>query len=394
MQLIPPTRTSTILARGNACAFLVSFLCVIVGLSSATKSPFAIVTMSMGSLIFGWLLVATVMAHLTSENDLVCALPELAAEFHAMSRFPVVVRVENPSNRWPLLFLTAELITATDGNVLRSPQKFLGMLPRRSAGEFEWTVTVRRRGAFQVHGLEAGTSFPGSLLVRRFFFAFDLPLLALPAVILLNSGVDQLLQGQRRTTGHQPSNPSAMEEFVGVREYRPGDNPRHVSPTLSRRMPDFPWQLVVREYSDPNDSEVTVVLDTVVPPDGAEDRLLMLYRHEKSISFAIALCRRLCELKHAVKFVGCQGDGKVIEIPIRHPSSDIPKLERTLARIEPIRTDEAVRRILVRQSQISDAVLLLISQNDSPTVRNMRSGAVLKVTPEWQASLVSQAVAP
>jgi len=49
---------------------------------------------------------------------------------------------------------------------------------------------------------------------------------------------------------------------------------------------------------------------------------------------------------------------------------------------------------LVRQSQISDAVLLLISQNDSPTVRNMRSGAVLKVTPEWQASLVSQAVAP
>ena len=392
MQLLTPTRTATTLARGNACAFLFSFLCVLVGMSVPTKTPTAIVAMSMGCLIFGWLFVATIIAHVTSENGMVCELPNPGGEFHALTRFPIVVRLENNSNRWPLLFLTAEIITACDGNILRSPQKFIGLLPVRSAGEFAWNITARKRGEYHLHGLEAGTSFPGSLLVRRFFFAFDLPLLALPTVYKLKPKTNELLVGQRQANGHQPSNATALEEFVGVREYRPGDNPRNVCIALSVKMPDFPWQLVVREYEDPTVDEVCVILDTAVPPVGSESDSLMLYRFEKSISFAVALCRQLCERKHPVLFIACQADGKTVEMLLKQPSKEIPILERKLARIKPIRDVEASNRVIRRQAQVSDAILLFVGLLNEPGRGSHRLAGALRITPEWQSSLVSEVV--
>ncbi len=392
MDLISPTRSGTTVAKGNLIAFLAAFFWVMVGMTSASKSPFAIVSMTMSCLVFGWFLAATMIAHLTSGNGLVCERPLLTGEFHAQSRVPVRIRLENPSSRWPLLFLTAEILATCDNHLLRSPKKFLGMLPIRSAGEFEWHITARKRGPCQLHGLEAGTSFPGSLIKRDFFFAFDLPLLALPTVYRLSPQADRILQGHRSAISHQPSTPSAMEEFVGVRDYRPGDNPRNVSIALSLRMPDYPWQLVVREFQDPTDTTVCVVLDTSVPPGNSTEALIMQYRLEKSISFAVSLCRRLCEKKHTVRFMAFQPGEQTVNLLLKHPAQDIPKLERKLARLVPTHDPEAARRITARQERNSDAIVLLVALTDHEPNPLSRNEAVLTISPEWQASLVTEVV--
>ena len=378
------------MARGNALAFGLSFVVVLVGLTTTIKSPSWIVVMAVGCLVFGWLLTATLITHITSEQGLLCDQPEVQKEFHAMSRVPLSVRIQNPSNRFSFLFLTAEVVTECNGNLLNSPPKFVGQLPIRSAAEFEWNLTPRKRGDHIIRGLVARTSFPGSLITREFAFSFDRHILALPVVYKLKPKMDQLLAGRKRAMGHQPSNPAAMEEFAGVRMYRSGDNPRNVSLTHSMRMPDYPWQLVVREFEDPSDDEVCVVLDTCIPNENGDDTSLLLYRQEKSISFSIALCRQLCELKHRVRFLACQSSGPPIAVRIDWSARDIPTLERELARLKPIQDTSAARQLIKRQSQLSDSILLYVSLQDHVDLRSQSQDSALWITPEWQASLVSE----
>ena len=381
------------MARGNAFAFGLSFIVVLVGLTTTIKTPSWIIVMSVGCLVFGWLLTATLITHITSEQGLLCDEPDVPKEFHAMSRAPITVRLQNPNTRFSFLFLTAEILTESDGNLLSSPPKFVGQLPVHSAAEFEWKFTARKRGEHILRGMMVRTSFPGSLISREFGFSFDRHMLALPVVFKLKPKMDQLLSGRKRAMGHQPSNPAAMEEFVGVRVYRAGDNPRNVSLTHSMRMPDYPWQLVVREFEDPTDDEVCVILDTAVLPLDADDANLILYRFEKAIPFAIALCRQLCELKHRVRFMACQPSGPPIEIRIDWSARDIPTLERELARVKPIQNSAAVRQLLQRQSQVSDAILLFVSLQEQVVVRSQSQDSSLWITPEWQASLIAEVTA-
>lgn len=390
MEIVAPTRSHTILARGNTIAFVLSFLWVTAGLTFVSKSPIAIVSMSMASLVFCWLLTASIIAFLTSGNGVLCEQPSMASEIHAEARLPIRIRIENPSSRWPLLFLTAELHTMCDGLILPSPKKFLGILPIRTIGEFEWYLTSRKRGESHLLGVQAETSFPGSMIQRRFYFAFDLPFTCLPTEYVLSSNIENLLRGQRRSVGHQPSGPAASEEFVGVREYRPGDNPRNVCMSLSTRLPDFPYQLVVREFQDPTDSEVCVVLDTCVPPEAAPDAVLMRYRLEKAISFSVALSRQLCERKHAVRFLASNQDGQVIDVMVKQPHRDIPILERKLSRLRPSRNPDATASLIRQQENRSDAILLFVSLNNPNRGKRFRSDSSLWIHPEWQASLIQE----
>ncbi len=389
MPLTPTTRTTTTLARGNALLFAASFAIVVTGLTTATKSPLWITAMSIGCLTFGWLLTATLIMHISSDRGPTCEPPDVQAEFHAMGRVPVSVRVQNSNSRWPLLSVTADIVMECDGYLLHSPPKFVGQLPVRSVAEFDWYLTPRRRGEHILRGLTLRTAFPGSLIVREFEFSVDRHLLALPAVYRLNPKMNELLAGKKRAAGHQPLNPAAMEEFVGVRQYRPGDNPRHVSLALSVRMPDYPLQLAVREFEDPADDEVCVVLDTCVPSANEMAGVLFSYRFEKSICFAIALCRQLCELKHRVRFMASIDGGEVLELRISHVARDIPPLERRLARMTPVSDPDSARRLLRSQARISDAILLFVSLQETFDSGVPLSDAVV-ITPEWQASLVAE----
>ncbi len=391
MDLISPTRTTTTLQRGNCIAFLVSFAIVLAGLTSSVRTPIWVVVMSMACLAFGWLLTATLITHITSDLGPICEPPDIQAEFRAMSQIPLTLRLLNPSDRSSLLFLTAEVLVECEGHLLQSPPKFIGQLPQQNAAEFNWRLTPRQRGEYALRGMLVRTAFPGSILTREFAFTFDRTLLALPARLQLTPQASRMLSGRKRASGRQPLHPAGMEEFVGVRQYRAGDNPRHVSLALSLRMPDYPMQLAVREFEDPSDDEICVVLDTAVPPPDADDWALIAYRYEKSICFAIALCRQLCELKHQVRFVACQEGEHPFQLRINHAARDIPILERKLSRLKPTPDPERVRRLLEWQARRSDAILLYVSLQDSPEPQLRASEKPLCLNPEWQQSLVAEA---
>jgi len=197
--------------------------------------------------------------------------------------------------------------------------------------------------------------------------------------------------GRRRSGGRTSSAPASLEEFVGAREYRPGDNPRSIHFALSLRLAEFPHQLAIREYEDPSTEDVLVVLDTSVPDS---DNAMQNYRHEKSLSFAVALCRLLTEKQYSVRFRAIDGSGakiNLINLEVQWPSRDLPRLEACLAKLRPVRDPAAGTKLLNDTlAKGGGAVIFISLRDESKLVLHRQS--LLTVGPELQASLVREVV--
>ena len=103
---------------------------------------------------------------------------------------------------------------------------------------------------------------------------------------------------------HERARTGAGEEFLGVRDYRPGDPPRSVHWRSTARA----GHLIVREYEEEVASRVALVLagaDTGTPPDSAFEALA---------SAAASIAIYALQTGHPVDLVRSAPDGKVERI--------------------------------------------------------------------------------
>ena len=354
-------------------------------------NPTGVIALFIANLIVGWMVTASVLSYLCSGDAVLCETLSLTGDFHALTRFPVQMRLYNSSHRWPTLFLTAEIEIGTEFETLSSPPKFLGYLAPRRMVEFAWTITARRRGVHVIRSVFVRTSFPGSLIRYKYRFLIDKKVLALPAVYRLVPRARELLSGRRLSAGRYHFNPVSMEEFIGVRNYRPGDSPRNLHLILSLRCHDYPNQLVVREYEDPSEDDVCVLLDSALTETEAQDPTY-LYRHEKSLSFVAALCRFLADRKYRIRFLGVEASGKTFELMLSRPSSDLPVLEARLACWKLVTNRQLVWSLLENQSRCSNASILFVSLRETAEEKRQPRLAVLSLTPDWQATLIEEVI--
>jgi len=356
--------------------------------ASFRENGTAIVALWCSLLTLGWTLSATVLTHLCGGNDLAVRPPQNTADFHALCGFRVKVHLGNRARRFPALFVTARFETSAEGIALNSPPVFVAHIAALSQVAFAWDITVRKRGEMDLRGLRVETCFPGSLTISTSYFSFSQRLLALPAIYRLDNRALQLLMGRRRSGGRTSSAPASLEDFAGIREYRPGDNPRSVHLALSLRLSEFPDQLAVREYEDPGTEDVLVVLDTTVSdPDDA----MQNYRHEKSLSFAVALCRLLADKQYSVRFRAIDGAGGKTDLQVQWPTRDLPKLEACLAKLRPARDPAAAQGLLNDARARGGGAVVFIALCDPASFASHRRG-LLTVAPELQSSLVREVV--
>lgn len=334
----------------------------------------------------GWIAMATFLTRMGGAG-LACEMIEPPGDFHALTTFVIRLRLANANRHWPALFLSSRLYVR-GASTLDSPVLALAELRARGVAELTWHVNARARGEHEILSLRVTSRFPGSLVACEQDFAFSHRMLALPAVYRLQDRATQLLVGRRHASGSLNASPSAMEEFIGVRSYRPGDNPRLIHLATSLRLPEYPMDLAVREFEDPSDDDVCIVLDTGIGKDEA-DRGLLLYRHEKSISFAVALCRLLCARKYRVRFRCVAKEGGSIDLRILHPVRDLARLNVCLARLRTTDDRSAVWRLLERQADTARGAVLFVSLREIAEEKRRPRLAVVSVTPDWQISLVS-----
>lgn len=147
----------------------------------------------------------------------------------------------------------------------------------------------RRRGRhrFGVYLLETAAPFGFARSVRAGVHPEEI--LVLPRVrrVTLPPLPQTRVPARHQTLG-RPSRAALDEDFAGLREWRPGESPRHIHWRTSARL----RRLVIREHEAPSDRRVTVALETALPDSGGS-RGQALARFERAVALTASVCAAL-----------------------------------------------------------------------------------------------------
>lgn len=181
---------------------------------------------------------------------------ECPARVCAGQPFQLVYRVEN--RRWlPAFSLHCDCALGLRAFVcLAAP--VLPVLPGRSVRTVSGTYRVERRGKYRLGQLAATSSFPFALgrhssLCRRHDELIVHPAYTPLRELTLPGGRKLQKSGLERVM-----KVSESMDFLGCRDYRAGDNPRHIHWRSSARR----GALVVKEYQDEMLSRTALIVDT------------------------------------------------------------------------------------------------------------------------------------
>jgi uncharacterized protein (DUF58 family) len=200
----------------------------------------------------------------------------------AGAAFDVHLRVRNASRWRPALglgFLDA-LQVADAQALVKGP--VLPVLPPGASVVVSYPRRIHRRGVYTVVNTLARTRFPFGIFERRVLTQSPARLVVLPSL-------GRLGRATRRDLARRIAAPRDLrrarpgaEEFESLREYRPGDNPRHIHWRTSARV----RALVRRVFREEDSGDLHFFLDMWTGGFDAERR-----RHnvERAISCAATL---------------------------------------------------------------------------------------------------------
>lgn len=259
-----------------------------------------------------------------------------------------------------------------------APSAYLAHLAPGASAELTYTLRPARRGAFDLHGPQVMCLSPLGLYHAMRFQPAPHRVLVYPRFAPL--GAVDLPVGAR----HQPgglqlvSRVGESEEFIGNREYRPGDRLRDLDQRAWARRGGAP---VVREYQQEYLSRIALIVDTHVPRGrawkGGDDDL------EAAISLGAAVADALARLEYVIDLFAVGPD--LYHLQAGRSLAYLDTILDILACIEPCRASPfgvlgpALRDPMGR---IGSAVLVLLDWDDERAafVRAVRDlGVAVKV---------------
>ena len=225
-------------------------------------------------------------------------------------------------------------------------------------------VTGRRRGQFTLPAVRSDTGFPFHLMRWGTISGSPQVLLVYPSFTPLSSF------GLEVGRSYQPggltltSKVADSMEFFGCREYRDGDNPRHIH-WRSWARTGYP---VVREFREEYYPRTALILDTLCPPVFL-DRLVQDRqnpRFEALISLAAAVSDRLARQDYIVDLFAAGPE--IYRFQSGRGLAYFDDILGILARLTPKGDEpfEALAPEVVQEiAQISSAVVLLLTWNEA-----------------------------
>lgn len=241
---------------------------------------------------------------------------------------------------------------------LAAPAAFLPRLGPGESAELTYPVTPTRRGAYDLPGPDLLSAFPFGLYLSSRRFPDPARMLVYPRFVPLTRL--ELPAGRR----HQPgglelvSRVGDSEEFVGLREYRPGDRLRDLHQAAWARV----GTPVVREYQQEYLTRIALVVDTWLPRDSRAARRAF----EAAISLGAAVADALSRQEYVVDLFAVGPD--IYHFQAGRSLGYLDDILDLLACIEPCEAESPFQRLgpalgeAVRQ--ISTAVLVLLDWDE------------------------------
>lgn len=245
-------------------------------------------------LIFGMLLCLLVANGVLSEACMrhLEVRRQLPFAMHAGSPFLMGIAVRNRKARLPTFSLEVEDLAADNKPVDR--RCFFLKIPAHRRQETSYRRTLPRRGLHRLTGLRLSTRFPFGLLRRSIDIESPADLLVYPALVPVSDLT--LLTGLVQLGEEQHAARARSGDFHGLRESRPGDDPRDIHwRTSARRGRHF-----VREFEEESGRTVVIVLNTRGEDDGGGK---IGGAFEAAVSYAASLALALLRREFRVGLV-------------------------------------------------------------------------------------------
>jgi uncharacterized protein (DUF58 family) len=282
----------------------------------------------------------------------------LPPAIHAKTPYLMGIALANRKRRLPSFSIEAEDLI--DGRPIEKRCYFL-KLPAGRTQETAYRHTIARRGRHRLSGLRLATKFPFGLVQKSRDVANAAEVIVYPALVPVSPAVLRGLPAR-----HGPGFPQVRSrdgEFFGLRDFRPGDDPRDIHwRTTARRGVPF-----VRESEDDEGNEATIVFDNAAgaSPEAFEAAV------SQAASYALALLGRGFRVALVLRGAALPADGG---------PAQATRILRALAVVEPAPTDAPldVRR--------SGAARLHVRPGAAPELVRARGDAPVSAGPRARSS--------
>lgn len=249
--------------------------------------------------------------------------------------FPVRLHLRNKGRFLPAVAVKLQDVVTYEYRGLQTllPPVTIPLVKGRETGTAVAKIPAPHRGWARLGPLEMTVSFPPCLVTFRSSFPVDDRILVHPRRALITRPLSDRLHRDDKISPTTILRGSG--EFAGIREFRAGDDPRHIHWKMSARVPD---RLLLREFEDDQVRKATVYLESYLPNLRNVRRSRRL---ERAISFAGALVEWLLREGHHVTFHAFGPDR--IDMELEPGEGVLVEFYRVLAELEATRSQPVER---------------------------------------------------
>jgi uncharacterized protein (DUF58 family) len=219
---------------------------------------------------------------------------------HAFAGTPFSVRLTVRNEKRMLGAFGLSVVGAGNGHGAAGARHITHLPPR---GERSMLVQqhLGRRGLHRLPPISLRTTFPLGLVETTMETECEEEVLVLPRLGRIREDTLRRQKGGEARWLLELKRKDQQGEFRSLREYQPGDDPRHIHwPTTARLK-----KLHVREFERREMYRLLILLDTYMPPGDGADLGARLERFEHAVSFTATLVAGLTESNVFHAFAAC-----------------------------------------------------------------------------------------
>lgn len=297
-------RRRTLGASLNGLIFVCIMLFMgVAAINSGSNLLYAVFGLMIGVLVVAAVISRWVLGRLAVHR----VLPDHGTVGRAV---PVTYRFENRKRFWPSLSVTAAELDGA-GGFTKPPQGYLLHAAAGATAAVVAEVIPARRGLHRFDRLRVGTSFPFGFVRRSFEDRQPDKLLVFPPVGRVDPDLVRLGRAAEHLGSAVRPRPGGQDEFYGVKEHRPGDNPRHIHWRRSARTAAARagGTLVAKEMTTVAPPRLLLLVDTWL----ADRTKAELARVEQAIAMAASVASAALEEDQSVGLVAWDGRWRRLE---------------------------------------------------------------------------------
>ena len=275
--------------------FIYCTMMMFIGLAAINTQAnllFGVFGLMIGILVVSFLLSGVVLRRMKADR----VLPD-----HMIVGRPAALtyNLVNQKRFWPSLSVTIGEIDGADA-FARPPTAYMLHAANRMAATVAADVVPLRRGLVALNRYQLSTSFPFGFIKRAAQRRHADTVLVLPMIGTMRRELMRRFQSAQSIGVNVRPRAGGNDEFYGVREYRAGENPRHIYWKRSAGA----GPMVVKEMTRVSPPKVVLLMDAR-PRDGSSQAAAMV---EKAIAMAATLVDHCMDAGLPVGLVAWTGD--------------------------------------------------------------------------------------